>query len=151
MTTVLGPPFSLAADYWGRRWFLIILTGCGAIGSVVVARATSMNMAIVGEVIISISYGAQPLLHAVASELLPRKYRAYAQAAANLGANAGAMTVLLVGGALMRNSNHEGFRNYWYFATAAYTIAAILCVCFVQPTSFKITDRSYIYCQTSKA
>lgn len=133
LTTVLSPPVSQAADYWGRRWFLIILTGCGAVGSVIVARATSMNMAIAGEVVTGISYGAQPLLHAVASEVLPRRYRPYAQAADNVAAALGGLVALLVGGAMTRNGNHAGFRNYWYMSTALYALATILCAVLYNP------------------
>lgn len=133
LTTVLSPPVSQAADYWGRRWFLIILTGCGAVGSIVVARASSMNMAIAGEVVTGISYGAQPLLHAVASEVLPRKYRPYAQAADNVAAALGGLVALLVGGAMTRHSNHAGFRNYWYMSTALYALATVLCAVLYNP------------------
>jgi hypothetical protein len=99
----------------------------------VVARATSMDMAIAGEVITGISYGAQPLLHAVASEVLPRKYRAYAQAADNVAAALGGLVALLVGGAMTRNSNNVGFRNYWYFSTALYAVATLLCIVLYNP------------------
>ncbi|KFY91333.1 hypothetical protein V500_04719 [Pseudogymnoascus sp. VKM F-4518 (FW-2643)] len=131
-TTVLSPPVSQAADYWGRRWFLILLTLCGAVGSIIVARADTMNMAIAGQCVAGISYGAQPLLHAVTSEVLPRKYRPYAQAADNVAASLGGLVALLVGGAMTR-TNPEGFRNYWYFATAIYAIATILCLVFYNP------------------
>jgi hypothetical protein len=41
------------------------------VGYITVSRATSMPMAITGEVVAGLSYGAQPLLRAVASEVLP--------------------------------------------------------------------------------
>lgn len=85
-----------------------------------------MTMAIAGEVITGVSYGAQPLLHAVASEVLPRKYRPYAQAADNVAAALGGLTALLVGGAMTRNSNPGGFRNYWYMSFALYFVATVL-------------------------
>jgi MFS family permease len=43
-TVVLGPPVSQAADYWGRKWFLVILTSFGAVGAIIVSRATSVSM-----------------------------------------------------------------------------------------------------------
>ena len=131
-TVVLSPPVSQAADYWGRRWFLVTLTACGVIGSIIVARATTMNMAIAGQCVAGISYGAQPLLHAVASEVLPRKYRPYAQAADNVAASLGGLVALLVGGAMTRG-NPEGFRNYWYFAMAIYAAATLLCLVLYSP------------------
>ena len=132
-TVVLSPPVSQAADYWGRRWFLIILTAFGAVGSLIISRATSMNMAIVGQCVAGISYGAQPLLHAVTSEVLPRKYRPFAQAANNFACAVGGLSALLIGGAMTRNNNPSGFRNYWYMATALYTVAATLCAVLYNP------------------
>ena len=132
-TVVLSPPVSQAADYWGRKWFLVILTACGAVGSILVSRATSMNMAIAGQCIAGLSYGAQPLLHAVTSEVLPRKYRPFAQAADNVAAALGGLVALVVGGAMTRNNNHEGFRNYWYMTTVIYAVAAILCCVLYNP------------------
>ncbi|KAH8894655.1 MFS general substrate transporter [Thozetella sp. PMI_491] len=126
LTSVLAPVMSQAADYWGRRWFLIVLTFCGFIGSIVVARATSSGMAIAGFTITGISYGAQSLLHAVASEVLPRRYRPWGQAVMNFSAAMGGLVGLLVGGALTRNGYAEGFRNYWYMSTAVYFVATIL-------------------------
>ena len=43
-TVVLGPPVSQAADYWGRKWFLVILTSFGAVGAIIVSRATSVSI-----------------------------------------------------------------------------------------------------------
>ncbi|CAK7206933.1 hypothetical protein SEUCBS139899_009740 [Sporothrix eucalyptigena] len=126
LTVVLSPVVSQAADYWGRRWILITLTLCGVVGSIVVARANSIGMAISGFTVTGIAYGAQPLLHAVASEVLPRRYRPWAQGATNLSAALGGVVALLAGGALTRNSNSEGFRNYWYLATAVFAVATLL-------------------------
>jgi hypothetical protein len=98
-----------------------------------VSRATTMNMAIAGECVTGLSFGAQPLLHAVASEVLPRKYRPFAQAADNVAVSLGGLVALLVGGAMTRNSNHVGFRNYWYMSAAIYAIATVLCLVLYNP------------------
>lgn len=134
-TAVLSPIFSQSADYWGRRPFLVISTLLGAVGCVIVARASSMGMAIAGTTVISISFGAQPLLHAVSSEVLPRRYRSWGQAA-DLVSNAfGGITALLVGGAFVRKANvpSEGFRNFWYLGTGLYAVAAVLCFVLYNP------------------
>ena len=133
LTVVLSPIVSQAADYWGRRWFLILLTQCGVIGSIVVARANSIGMAIAGFTVTGISYGAQPLLHAVASEVLPRRYRPWAQAVTNLSAALGGLVGLLVGGAMTRNHNVSGFRNYWYMTTAIYFVATVFTTILYNP------------------
>lgn len=40
----LGPPVCQAADYWGRRWFLIILTCFGVVGCIVTSRTNSVSL-----------------------------------------------------------------------------------------------------------
>ncbi|KAJ2897395.1 PEP5 [Zalerion maritima] len=137
MTVVLSPIVSQAADYWGRRWFLVGLTFMGVPGSIIVARAKNIDMAIAGFTVTALSYGAQPLLHAVASEVLPRRYRPHGQAADNAAAALGGLTALLVGGAMTRNSNAEGFRNYWYMSTAFYFVATALTLALYNPPKTK--------------
>lgn len=132
-TVVLSPSVSQAADYWGRKWLLVILTFCGTIGAIVVSRADTIGMAIAGFAITGLSYGAQPLLHAVVSEVLPRKYRPYAQGSVNVSASLGAVFALLVGGALTRNQNATGFRVYWYITAGIYAGSAIACAVLYNP------------------
>ncbi|KAK3934549.1 siderophore iron transporter [Diplogelasinospora grovesii] len=135
LTVVLGPIVSQAADYWGRKWFLVILTLFGAVGSVVVARADSMNMAIAGFCIIGIAYGTQPLLHVVTSEVLPRRWRAYGQAADMISNAVGSVLGLYVGAALNRTSDptSDGFRYYYYMTMACFLVAAVLCAVVYNP------------------
>lgn len=40
---VFAPPVSQAADYWGRRWLLIILTMLGCVGTIITSRANSVS------------------------------------------------------------------------------------------------------------
>ncbi|KAK3350586.1 major facilitator superfamily domain-containing protein [Neurospora tetraspora] len=145
-TAVLSPIFSQSADYWGRRWFLVLSTLIGAVGSIIVARATSMNMAIAGFAITSISYGAQPLLHAVSSEVLPRRYRSWGQAADLVANGLGGVTALLCSGAFSRTSNvpSEGFRNYWYLGTGLFLLATVLCFVFYNPPQTE-RERSFSF------
>ncbi|EEU41142.1 uncharacterized protein NECHADRAFT_46417, partial [Fusarium vanettenii 77-13-4] len=95
VTSALGPPFSQAADYWGRKWFLVLSTVCGMIGCIIISRAASMGMAIGGSVICGLSYGSQPLLVAVASEIVPRRYRAVVQSGLGIATATGAIFGLL--------------------------------------------------------
>jgi hypothetical protein len=150
LTVVLSPPVSQAADYWGRKWFLVCLTFSGCIGSIIVSRANSMGMAIAGFTIGGISFGAQPLLHAVTSEILPRKYRPLAQGTVNMSAALGAIIALLMGGSLTRNGNAAGFRVYWYIAAAIYAATAATCAVLYNPPLRKLqvelTHREKLRC-----
>ena len=123
---MLGPPISQAADFWGRRWFIIVLTFFGVIGSIIIARATSMNMAIAGEVISGLAFGVQAVIHAVLAEVLPRRWRPYAQSCATVSAGLGGLVGLLAGGAMTLNGNNDGFRNFWYMTTALYAVSTVL-------------------------
>lgn len=132
MTCVLGPPVAQAADYWGRKWFIVILTVFGFIGAMVVSRATSMYMAIGGQILAGVAFGSQPLLYAVASEILPRRWRPEAQA--GLTATIGIATIfgLCVGFKLTEDSP-EGFRVYFYIAAGVNAVAAIICAFLYNP------------------
>ena len=86
-------------------------------------------MAIAGQTLVGVSYGAQGLLYAVASEIVPRRFRPAAQGGLNAALAAGAIVALLGGEAMVRNF-HEGFRIFYYFtaailATATITIALL--------------------------
>ncbi|KAH6683933.1 major facilitator superfamily domain-containing protein [Halenospora varia] len=138
LTVVLGPIVSQAADYWGRKWFLVILSLFGAVGSVVVARASSMAMVIAGVTIIGLAFAAQPLLHTVASEVLPRRWRGWAQSAVMISNALGLAAGLWIGGALNRNGNTDGFRNHFYISMALFAAAAIICVLVYRPPPTKL-------------
>ncbi|CEI67810.1 unnamed protein product [Fusarium venenatum] len=124
-TAILGIPISQAADLWGRKIFLVILTAFGFIGSLIIASANSPCLAITGFAVTGISYGTQPLLHAIASEIFARKYRPWGQCSVNVAASLGAIMGLLVGGAVTRNENHVGFRSYWYMVAGMYSFATV--------------------------
>ena len=130
---VLGPIVSQAADYWGRKWFLVILSLVGAVGSVIVARATTMPMVIAGFAVIGLAFGMQPLLHVVPSEVLPRRWRAWAQAAVMISNALGLITGLLVGGALNRNGSQLGFQTYFLISMALFAAASVICLFAYRP------------------
>ncbi|KAB5549530.1 major facilitator superfamily domain-containing protein [Coniochaeta sp. 2T2.1] len=132
-TVVLCPPVSQAADYWGRKWLLVVLTVCGGVGAIIVSRAESIGVAIAGFTIGGISYGAQSILYAVVSEVLPRKYRSWAQASVQVTGSAGGVVGLLVGGALVVAHPTSGFRTYFYIDAGIYFLAAIICAMFYNP------------------
>jgi hypothetical protein len=94
------------------------------IGCIIVGAAHSMGMAITGQIIAGLSYGAQPLVHAVPSEVLPRRVRPVGQAAVNLTAALAIIFGLLVGAALTRD-NTSGFRTFWYITAGLFAAAAL--------------------------
>jgi hypothetical protein len=67
MTAVFSPVFSHASDLWGRKWFIVISGVAGLAGCLIVGKASSMNMAIAGEVLAGLSYGAQVAVSSISS------------------------------------------------------------------------------------
>lgn len=114
-----------AANYWGRKWFVVILTDSGTVGCLIASRANSFGLVIAGQSIGSLALGAQPLIHAIASEILPQKYRPLAQSSTNTVAAFKGVVSVLMGGALTRTSP-IGFRTYFYVTTALYAIVTAI-------------------------
>ncbi|KAG9853004.1 hypothetical protein KCU98_g3235, partial [Aureobasidium melanogenum] len=95
--TLLGPAIAQATDLWGRKWFVVSTTLLGFAGSLVVSRATTINVAIAGEILAALGYSSQALLNAIASEILPRRYRPAAQGGLGLTSGLEAAFSLLLG------------------------------------------------------
>lgn len=89
-------------------------------------------MALGTQVVAASSHGCQSILHAVVSEVLPRKHRPLAQVAINVACGTGAIVAIYVGGALVR-TNPMGFRNYWYMLSGLYFVGATLVLIFYRP------------------
>jgi MFS family permease len=120
----LAPPISQAADFWGRKWFIVVTGVSGFVGCILISRATTFNMAIAGFCLGGVSGGTSPLMHAVTSEVLPRKYRSWAQAIVNGTIALGCIFALLLGGALT-SPNPAGFRTFFYACAGVFAFAAI--------------------------
>lgn len=129
----LAPPVSQAADFWGRKWFLVGSTAFGFAGCIIVSRAQSMAMVMGGYAVLSVAFGGQPLLFAVIGEVLPRKHRPIAQAVNNICAGCGAILGLCMGGVLLKNSVLQNYRIYFYVNAAIFAAASIICVAFYNP------------------
>ncbi|KAJ4125245.1 hypothetical protein NW754_013531 [Fusarium falciforme] len=134
MVAALNPPLSQAADFWGRKW---IVVGCmifGVIGSIIIARARNMATAIAGFVVIGICFGCQSLLHAIVSEVAPRKHRPVAQGTLNAAAGLGAFLGIAMGGALLRNHVASNYRVHFYvLAGVAFISAMGITTCYNPP------------------
>jgi MFS family permease len=122
----LSAPVAQAADLWGRKWFVVGFTYCGAVGSLIASRANGFPQLIAGQTIGSFHAGAQTLVHAIASEILPRKYRPFAQAATAAAGGLGGITGSLLAGGLTKDDPNN-WRIYFYILAALYiTMATVV-------------------------
>ncbi|KAK3615604.1 hypothetical protein LTR56_026492 [Elasticomyces elasticus] len=128
----LGAPVSQAADFWGRKWFVVGFTGAGCVGCLIASRTQTFGVVIGGQSIGCLALGGQPLVHAIASEIIPRKYRSIAQGAVNLASSMGGIVGVLMGGALVRHSP-QGFRVYFYITAGLYGTIGLVVAWLYQP------------------
>lgn len=119
-------------DSWGRKWFLVVPNIGGIVGAIISARATSMGMYIAGFCVGGIGFGSQGLILAVISEVLPRKFRSWAQASANIMNALGSIFALTIGGYLVQ-SRPDGFRIYFYICAGIYAVAVLLVALLYNP------------------
>jgi hypothetical protein len=89
-------------------------------------------MALGGNVLASISTSAQPLLYAVASEILPRRWRPAAQGGIT-GIFAVAAVVAILMGSALTKTNPSGWRIVWYFNTGVFAFTAIVILFLYNP------------------
>ncbi|KAK4936733.1 hypothetical protein LTR10_022457 [Elasticomyces elasticus] len=120
-----GVPVSQAADYWGRKWPMLITCFVALIGSIVLSRAQTMTVALFGNFLAAVSTAGQPLFYTVASEIVPRLYRPMAQAGIGLVVAASGMTGLLAGSALTRH-NPAGWRVIWYIEIGLFAFSGVI-------------------------
>lgn len=113
-TLSLNLPVGQAADYWGRKWILVISSIAAIAGFVVISRAKNVTELIVGFCISGPSFGCQCLMYAVVSEIIPRKYRSIGQTMLGATSAVGGVTAVLMAGGLLRHGNAENYRIYWY-------------------------------------
>lgn len=129
---ILGPVVCKAADFWGRKWFMVGSLLMGVIGCIITSQANTIGQAIAGQVISGFAGINQSLPQAITSEIFPRKYRSWAQTIVSVpGAAAGLLGLYLTG--VMTKHSPEGFRNYWYLLTALYATAMCIVAYFYQP------------------
>jgi MFS family permease len=88
MQSALSPLVGRLSDVLDRKWICTLPPLIAFAGSVISAKATSMNMLIGGGILIGINLSTVAVIHSIPSEILPMKYRPFAN---GLGYVAGAI------------------------------------------------------------
>lgn len=101
-----------------------------------------MGMYIAGFCVGGIGFGAQGLILAVVSEVLPRRFRSWAQASANIMNALGSIFALTVGGYLVQ-SRSGGFRIYFYICAGIYAVAVLLTFLLYNPPPRELQSLSF--------
>lgn len=91
MQSVLSPLVGRLSDVLDRKYLASIPPLVAFVGSVVCAKATSMNMLIGGGILIGVTLATIAIVQAIPSEVLPLKYRPLANGFAFLGGAVGGL------------------------------------------------------------
>lgn len=120
-----GIPISQVADYWGRKWPLIITCSFALVGTIILSRAQTIGMALGGNFLAAIATIGQPLLNTISAEVLPRSLRAVAAAVITAFYGISGVITLLAGSALTAH-NPGGWRVIWYLETGLLATAIVV-------------------------
>lgn len=75
---------SIISDVYGRRYLIIAVWVVYCVTSIISMTAHGMTQMIIGQTLAGIASGVSGLMFGVASEILPSRYRAYAQTVVNV-------------------------------------------------------------------
>ncbi|KAL3484412.1 major facilitator superfamily domain-containing protein [Aspergillus germanicus] len=127
-TLALNPIVSQAADYWGRKSFIIVSSLVGGVaGPIIISRTLNVTTLISGLCVLGLAFGSQALTFTVASEVIPRRFRAVGQATLNETSALGGISATLAGSALIAHS--ENYRIFWYIVAGLYLLGALGVAC----------------------
>ncbi|KAL1642260.1 hypothetical protein SLS58_005600 [Diplodia intermedia] len=124
MQAALSPIVGRLSDILDRKYLASIPPLIAFVGSVICAKATSMNMLIGGSILVGVTLSTIAIVQSIPSEILPLKYRAVANGIAFLGgASAGIIGQLSAGA--YSNMSASGWR-YIFWTQGAFHLTSAL-------------------------
>lgn len=91
MQSVLSPLVGRLSDVLDRKYMASIPPLVAVVGSIICAKATSMNMLIGGGILIGVTLATISIVQAIPSEILPMKHRPLANGFAFIGGAVGGL------------------------------------------------------------
>ncbi|KAF2688931.1 MFS general substrate transporter [Lentithecium fluviatile CBS 122367] len=132
MQSVLSPLVGRLSDVLDRKLFATIPPLIAFAGSIICAKATSMNMLIGGGILIGVTLATISIVQSIPSEILPLKYRALANGFAYLGGAAGGLVGGLAAGGVA-NVSPSGWRNIFWIQAALHGTTSLGIFAFYWP------------------
>ncbi|KAL1889494.1 hypothetical protein Sste5346_008872 [Sporothrix stenoceras] len=121
-------------DIVGRRWFLIVGQVVGVAGSVICAKATSINMLIAGSAIYGVASTTQLTFPYIIQELVPNKHRGIVQGVMIIGVLPFAGFGSLIAREFINNPNLGWRWCYWLNVVFNGAALILLVLCYFPPT-----------------
>ncbi|CAG8898848.1 unnamed protein product [Penicillium egyptiacum] len=128
------------SDLFGRRWFFVIGSIIGLVGSIVGARAASIGQLIAGETLIGVAAGFQCSFFWVVSEIVPMKRRFIA----NAGLFLWTLPTNILGPKIAITIQHNTavqWRGCFYYLIGLNALSVALWFFFYHPPSFHMLHR----------
>ncbi|KAK5203332.1 hypothetical protein LTR41_010975 [Exophiala xenobiotica] len=121
------------SDIFGRRNFFLVGNLFGLVGCSVSSSANHINTVIAGSVLMGIGAGMQQVSFAAASEIVPKKYRGWAQGCLSFVAIPGSCFGPVIAYSLIQ---HNTWRYTYYLGILMNGLALILVFIFYWPPGF---------------
>ena len=101
--SAISPFLGRLSDAFGRKWFAVVPPLVAFVGSVIAAKATTMNMLIGGGVLIGPTLATISIVQSISAEIMPRRWRVVPNALAFVGGALGGMFVFPLQSLLVRH------------------------------------------------
>ncbi|KAF9886358.1 hypothetical protein FE257_011503 [Aspergillus nanangensis] len=121
------------SDIFGRRHFLIAGQSCAVVGGIVCATANSITVVIGGTVLVGISAGVNTLYPLLSQELVPNKYRGWAQAAMTVSVFPTIGWAPAIARSLVQHTALGWRWIYWLNVMVAGLSLILLVICYFPP------------------
>ncbi|MGW5106211.1 MFS transporter [Nocardia sp. NPDC004123] len=138
--TFVTPFVIKAADLFGKRRVMIIVTAIGLVGDLIAAVAPSFTVLLIGKGISGFYMAIAALVYALARDVFPRNLVGPAS-----GAIGGAVGLVALGGPFLSGwlIDHHGFRGVLWFLVIATAVSLALLVLFVPESPVRNENRSF--------
>lgn len=132
MQSVLSPLVGRLSDVMDRKYMASLPPIIAMVGSIICAKATSMNMLIGGGILIGTTLATIAIVQSIPSEILPLKYRPLANGFAFLGGAFGSLSGGLSAGAVTAASP-SGWRNIFWIQAGLHGATSLGLLAFYWP------------------
>ena len=128
------------SDVVGRRYFMIGGQALAIVGSIICAKATSINMVIGGTVLTGIAGAGQQLYPLLVQELVPNKHRGLAQGAISVAVLPTLGFAPLLARAMVANPSLGWRWCYWVNVIVSGVSLVLYAICYFPPNFHMINS-----------
>ncbi|MFF2027104.1 MFS transporter [Streptomyces sp. NPDC058171] len=128
---ISAPLVGKLADRDGKKKWLLITTGCMALGSLIVALAPTFSIVLIGRAVEGFGLAIVPIVYSLMRDIFPKRMLAVAVSLATAGIGVTTITGPIFAGLLIDNFGYRGV----FFALAVFPLVIGALVLIVVPES----------------